>query len=196
MTKKKVSTLLIIFCLLSFFKVVYTHVNYKNISFEEERKLKGKIVDIKKEDDKVDFILKTDVKYKITSYEGFNYQLGDIVLVNAKVYSPSNNTVFNLFNYRKYLLSENIKAVGKLKSIELLKENKNIFYKIKSLSIKHCEKYKTEKYLKTFVLADQSKIEDDVKESYRTLGISHLFSASGMHVSLFILVINRLLKKI
>lgn len=51
-------------------------------------------------------------------------------------------------------------------------------------------------YIKIFVLGDTSDMDDSVMESYRTNGVSHLFSISGMHISLFATIIFLFLKKI
>ena len=100
-----------------------------------------------------------------------------------------------MFNYRKYLLSNNIIALGELKQIKLINKNKNIFYTIKDVLSKYFETYKSKDYLKIFILGNQSGIEKNVKDGYRSLGISHLFSVSGMHINLFVLVLNKILKR-
>ena len=193
MIKRKIIILLWIICVLSILRVFHIVNTEKNVYIEKI--LKGKIVDIEKKKDKTVFVLKKKYKYKITTYTEFNYNLGDIVLIEADVYLPNNNTVFNLFNYRKYLLSNNIIALGELKQIKLINKNKNIFYTIKDVLSKYIETYKSKDYLKIFILGNQSGIEKNVKDGYRSLGISHLFSVSGMHINLFVLVLNKILKR-
>ena len=50
-------------------------------------------------------------------------------------------------------------------------------------------------YLYTFILGNDDFIDDDVIESYRVNGISHLFSLSGMHISIFTMVILKIFDK-
>lgn len=78
-----------------------------------------------------------------------------------------------------------------------LENNTNIIYYIKDKINKRIDKiYKANEYIKIFVLGDTSYLDDLVIESYRQNGISHLFSISGMHISLFASVILYFLKKL
>ena len=79
--------------------------------------------------------------------------------------------------------------------IIFVKKNTNIFYKIKNKIMKKISSYKSNEYLKTFILGDTSSLKKDVKQGYSNLGISHLFAISGMHVSLFLLFLNNVFKK-
>lgn len=125
------------------------------------------------------------------------YNLGDKIKVVGKIEKPKEEENFNLFNYRNYLYSKKIHYIVSAESISLIKENNNHLYKVKTLIINHIDSYKTSNYLKTFILADNSSISSNVKESYQKNGISHLFAVSGMHVTLLtsiILYFNRWLK--
>ena len=84
MIKRKIIILLWIICVLSILRVFYIVNTEKNVYIEKI--LKGKIVDIEKKKDKTVFVLKKKYKYKITTYTEFNYNLGDIVLIEADVY--------------------------------------------------------------------------------------------------------------
>lgn len=194
--KLKIKVILLIVLIISLFRVSFILLNDKNIYHETKKDVKGVITYIKKDNDKIVFDIKSDNKYRITTYNKFNYNLGDKLLVSGVFINPSNNTVFNLFNYRKYLLSKNIKEISNNPKIELISKNKNILYLLKNKMIKHIEKYKTKKYLKAFVMGDTSDFEEDIKESYRSVGISHLLAISGMHVGVFLLILNFLLKKV
>ena len=80
--------------------------------------------------------------------------------------------------------------------IKILKYNSNIFYKIKTILINHIEKIKYSEYLKIFILGDNKYLDKTIKESFKINGISHLFSVSGMHISLLSTIILFLLNKI
>ena len=51
-------------------------------------------------------------------------------------------------------------------------------------------------YLNTFILGDNSKLEDNILSSYQVNGISHLFAVSGMHIGLIVLVLEFILHKL
>ena len=174
--KKKLSIVLILICVISLIKTFYLLINDKKEEFIKDGCIKGKIVNIVKYDNRYVYDIKNNYKYRVTTYDNFKYYLGDKVKVCGNIKTSKNNSVFNLFNYRKYLLSLNIKYVLVEEKILLISKNKNILYRIKNDFIKHIDKYKSSSYLKTFIIADQSMIEKDYKEWYKNLGISHLFA--------------------
>ena len=139
--------------------------------------------------------VKQGKKYRITFYKQIDVSLGDKVLIKGKFNTPKSTTVFNTFNYRKYLLSKKIMLVSNEATITIKSKNNNLFYSFKTLIKNHIDKYKSKAYLKAFIMGDTSLIEEDIMSNYKTLGISHLFAISGMHVSVFVLVIDKFLKK-
>ena len=140
-------------------------------------------------------------KENIVGYykEDINLNLGDKVKIIGNLNELSSNTNFNLFNYKKYMLSKNTYFSMNIDNIILIKKNTNIFYKIKNYLIRRISNIKGSNYLNTFILGDSSYISDDVLESYRTNGISHLFSVSGMHItllsSLILFILNKVKKR-
>lgn len=156
----------------------------------------------------MDFIIKiTKINYKenkvviegvgkeklLINYEGdFNYKLGDKVSIKGTLKEPSSNTNFNLYSYKKYLLSKRIFLVLDAEKIELIEKNRNVLYEIKN---KIHNRLIGSAYLNAFILGDNSYIDDNVKKSYQINGISHLFAVSGMHVSFIVLILTFCLKK-
>ena len=122
-----------------------------------------------------------------------NFNLNDYVYIKGNMYLPKENTVFNTFNYKKYLSNKKIYYLMKVDKIKLIKKNNNIFYKIKNNIINKIDKYKSSNYLKIFILGDKTSL--DMKEIYSNLGIIHLFSISGMHISILCFILNKLLCK-
>ena len=94
------------------------------------------------------------------------------------------------------MLSKKIYYSMRTSDIELLEKNKNIFYKTKTILVKRISKLRKQEYLKTFILGDSSDIVDKELESYRINGISHLFSVSGMHITLLSTLILFILNSI
>lgn len=192
MNKKVILFTIFIVALL---RIVLMFVLDNNMYYENEKSIIGKITYIKKEEDKTTIDVKEKQKYRITIYESVDFKYGDKVKVTGLFNTPSDNTVFNLFNYRKYLLSKNIKEMCTDCEVKRVRKTKNIFYIIKNKIVEHVDNYKSKNYLKAFVIGDTSLISDDAKDAYSNVGISHLLAISGTHVSVFLVIINFLFKK-
>ena len=123
------------------------------------------------------------------------YKLGDYVYLEGTLNIPSNNTLFNTFNYKEYLRYEQINYLFTINKIHKVKDNDSIRYKIKNLIIKRIDNNINKDYLYTFILGNNKYIDSDVMDSFRINGISHLFSVSGMHVSLISLIILKIFDK-
>ena len=122
--------------------------------------------------------------------------LGDKIKVEGTLENLKDNTIFNLFNYKKYMLSKNTYYSMNIDNISLIEKNNNIFYKIKTYLVERISNIKCSEYLNAFILGDSSYISDNTLESYRTNGISHLFSVSGMHITLLSTIILSILNRI
>ena len=185
---------LLIFSLIYMF-IFINFINIKSKYNENDSSLQVKIIDYKKSDDKLVIYAKGKEKILINYCDDINISYGDYIYVKGKLIKPKDNTNFNLFNYKKYLLSNNIKYTVKASNIKILKRNKNIFYKLKNyifFKIKSLDKSK--KYILTFIFADKSYIDKEMYDNYQNLGISHLFAVSGMHISLVTFILLKLLE--
>ena len=135
-------------------------------------------------------------KYSIDTSFKDSIKIGNKVKVYGKVNIPTNNTNFNTFNYRKYLLSKKIRFTITVDKLEILITKQNIFYLTKDKLKIILLQSKGYPYLNAFILGDTSYLSEDIKNSYLTNGISHLFSVSGMHVGFLSSIILSLLNKI
>jgi len=101
----------------------------------------GIIKNINKGFDKVSFIIENNEKILCNYYteEEIDIKLGDKVLVQGEFKKPSNNTIPNTFNYKKYLESKNIFYTMTISEIKKISDTSNIFYMIKNFLIKRIE---------------------------------------------------------
>ena len=171
-------------------------INFNPFKYKTSNNIKGKIIEIKKYDKYNYLKIKINNFRKIIAYdyENKNYKIGDIVRIKGEITNPNVNTNFYLFNYKNYLKSYGIFNIIKSKSIKILKHSRGI-YNLKNKIINYINSINNN-YINAFILGDNDNIDVSVKDSYKINGISHLFAISGMHVSLFILLINFVLKKI
>ena len=94
----------------------------------------------------------------------------------------------DLFDYKEYLLSKDIKNYYKLEKFEF-HNNYFVIRKINNFftdQIREGESNNKE-YINSLVFADKSNL--DIKEEATNLGISHLLAVSGMHISVLVLII-------
>ena len=132
-------------------------------------------------------------KVLVYDYDKVNISIGAKVKIEGTIDIPENNSNFYLFNYRKYLLSMNTHYIMKLDRLWILNRS-NIFYKVKRNLIKRINKIDNP-YLNTFILGDNSKLDDNILHSFQVNGISHLFAVSGMHIGLIVLILEFILHK-
>lgn len=178
--------------LLFSFLIIYSYIYLNNFDNNSKYSLNdniivAKIINIKKDDKKLTLELKGKEKiygYMYLNKNNINLKLGDIIICKGILTKPKENTNFNLFNFKKYLISKKIHYIFNIESIKKVKETNNIFYKIKNYIINKIENLPKKEYFYTFILGDTSKIKEDTLKKYRNLGISHLLAISGMHVSL------------
>ncbi len=155
----------------------------------------GIITNIIQKDNKYSLTIKGKEKVLGTFYsnKNINLDIGDKVEVLGEVYKPNSNTNKNTFNYKKYLNNKNIYHLINISSINKIKSNRNILYKLKAIILKRTN---NNKYLSTFILGDKSYLSNEVKYSYQENGISHLFAISGMHITLLSSILLKILNKL
>ena len=199
MIKSKISLLyklLIIFTAFYTFFITRNSI-YKSNYNEGDITLTGRIVSMTYQDNKVNIILKAKEKINVTYYTDLqlDYELGDQIKISGQLSKPSNNTVFNLFNYRLYLLSNKIYFNLKADKIEKVTDNDNFFYKIKNNVYRRIDQLKSGNYIKAFILGDKQDLDDNMQNIYRENGITHLLAISGMHVTLLASILLFFLKR-
>ena len=192
-----------IFYILLIFVIINTiiciNVNPKSIYNENINQVYGYVLDYKIKDDKLTIYIKSKEKLLINYYSNDikDISYGDYIKVKGEFVIPNANTNFNLFNYKKYLLSKKVKYMVNADKIVVINKNTNIYYKLKNILINRINNIsKSNSYIKTFLFADKNYIDDESIKNYQKLGISHLLAVSGMHVSLVSIILLKLLSNL
>ena len=126
-----------------------------------------------------------------------NYKLGDKVYIEGKLSIPSNNTNYNLFNYKNYLYNEGIYYTLNIKKYDKVSQNSNIVYSIKNILLERISVDQDNyPYLMALILGDDRYLNDEIVAVYQNIGISHLFAISGMHIGVLSKILISILKKL
>jgi len=181
---------------------MYTQVyQRKSVYRGNETEIEGIVYKKKQTKEKLTLYIKSKEKiiinYYTNDFENIDIHLGDKVKITGTLKVPSNNTIPNLFNYKKYLYYNGIHYTMTASNIDKISNNTNIIYDLREkISLRIDTISKSNEYIKIFILGDNSLLDENINESYRQNGISHLFSISGMHISLFTSIILYVLKRI
>lgn len=144
------------------------------------------------------FYLKSD--FKVICYYDYteNLEPGMVVEVSGVVPNIKQKQIMNTFDYITYLKSSDISGIIYANSVKL--ESKAFsLHQIKYQIVKMFDKkysQETASFLKLFLLGEKDDIYLENQEMISTLGISHLFAISGMHLALLVTMISFLLKKL
>ncbi len=181
------------------------YINFVNNKCDiKKEELVGKIITQKISGNKLTMEIKSKNKVLATYFfksevelKKYDYKLGDKVMLKGVYSYPKDNTNFNLFSYKKYLLSKKIYTLFEISSMYKISNNKNILYYFKQKLIDRINTFpKTKSYLENLIIGSNSQIEKEVLESYRSIGVSHLFAISGMHITFLSVILLYILKKL
>ena len=182
------------------YALIITSIPMKTTYKENDSTFEGNILSIKKYDTKTTLIIKEKNKTEkilVNYYEKIDkINLGDKVKIKGTLKLPSKNTVPNLFNYRTYLNNNNIYYILTASEITKIKNNTKILTHYQNKLQKYINRKKAHTYLNIFILSNKNDLDKEVLNSYQVNGLSHLFSISGMHITLLLGTILKLLDKV
>lgn len=173
------------------------NINVMNKYNINDNKFYGVVIDYKINDDYVSFVIKGREKIKCNYYlsdnEVFDIKYGDKVLLDGTLSIPKNNTIPNTFNYKKYLNNNNIYYLLTVDNIISVERSKNIFYKFKNVIKSRIDNIDKSGYLEAFIMGNKSNIDKNIFNTYKNNGVMHIFSVSGMHISILASIVLYLL---
>ena len=138
-------------------------------------------------------ILECDEDIEIDSID--NLKIGDIIYVSGYLEEFEKNRNFNLLNYKDYQKNNGIFYKLILSEYKLIRNSNKPLLKIKKIIKDRINNYDSHKYLESFILGDKSYLDEETKNMYVNLGIIHIFSISGMHISILLELIDKIFKR-
>ena len=158
---------------------------------EKSTHFTGTIIKIIKKEDYTTWYIKQKETIIATYTKNNHVKLGDRVTITGTFKKPSKNTNDYLFNYQEYLQRKNIHFLVSVKKYKIDNSSINIYYQAKQIIMNYLPK---NPYCYTFILGDKSLVKKSIQRSYQENGISHLFALSGMHITLLVNMISKILK--
>lgn len=185
--------------LLSFIRMQFVTINEKDLN-----EFTGIVTSKKIDGNKLTMIIKGKYKVRVDYYIKDekelefldNLDLGIKILIKGSKQELTNNTIPNTFNYKKYLKNTLIDYVILADNYKIINKKTNILYKLKNWLINYIKQFKSKNYLSTFMIGNKDYLADGVYEQYQSLGVSHIFAISGMHISMLTLILFKVLSKI
>jgi len=192
--------LIVITIFISFIKY---KINYNNSIYNvEDNYFEGIIKEYNLEEDKLSLEIKSKENLIANYYlnnkniDLSNLDYGSKIKVKGTLKVPSNNTIPYCFNYKEYLNNKDIYYVLNIDQILELNKSNNWLYKIKNYIYKRINNIDKKGYIKAFILGNKSDIDSDIYSNYQSIGVTHLFALSGMHISLLSSILVRGLSKL
>lgn len=204
--------LAIISLLISFYRINFI---VKTSSYNgEETTIEGTVIDYKKTSDKLTMTILTknqnksekiianyyysnnlQTSSKPSSKLNLDIKIGDNVLLKGTLNQPLNNTIPNTFNYKKYLYYKEIYYLFTIKEIVSVNPSPNLFFKLQNFTYERTMRIDDKGYL-TMLIYGKKLIDQDIYSSLQELGVIHLFAISGLHISIFTLILEKLLARL
>lgn len=156
----------------------------KLIDLEEEVTLTGIVTKIVKKEEGTTLEVKNKERFLVYTNQKRALQLGDQVRITGTKSRIKESGVFHLFRYDLYMKSKKITYQIVSSDMKVIGHGSNIFLNIKQKFINYVDRYPNSSYFKSLLLGEGFRMEPKIKEQSQSLGISHLFALSGMHVSI------------
>lgn len=193
---KKLAIFTISIFLIFILGLVISEIKYKN-RILGEKNASMVVIERNKTENGYKLVLKNKQQKSYLNTTDY-YEIGDILSINGTFIDIDSNHINLLFNYQKYSKYQGIYT--KIINASIKKQgNKFVIAKIQYQLFNYYDHYFSKisaSYLKALVLGDKSTLDEEVLNNINNLGISHLFVVSGLHVSLLIGIITKLISKV
>ncbi|AFS78846.1 DNA internalization-like competence protein [Gottschalkia acidurici 9a] len=141
-----------------------------------------------------DKIYNINEKTILNIYSDTKIKVGDKILDEVKIKEPNRNTNPRLFNYKLHLQTKDIFSVGSSngysikilssKNISTLEKSSIRFREWVSLKLDESLNKRNSLIIKSIILGDDSFLDKEEVDKFRSLGLSHILAISGLHIGI------------
>lgn len=182
--------------------LIFTHyyylVNYTPNPTSKISSFEGQIIDLDYYSDYTKILVKSSKGKVIVYSNNGQYCIGDIISLEGTPKEITTERVFKGFNYYKYLKAK--KIIGVISATKIIKIGNRFHIGILKQKIYAylSKNFSRESYifLRGMLLGDTILFDEDFKMAISDGGIMHLFAISGLHIQLFIALLEKLLGKL
>ena len=220
--KKRIIYILIVLgYVLSLIFNIYKY-NHKYSSDSKNKYYEVMIIEKQKEEDnKISYLVKLDnnkfilniyTKNKYSSDKDLSkeklrevkqYEYGDGIKINGKIIIPALMRNIGEFDYKKYLNSKDICGIINAYEVEYVdnignKLIKHIYSLKQKLSNSIDDKLgdKEAELLKSMLYGDTRDLDENIKETFNEIGISHITAVSGSNLNILLLILTYIFYKL
>lgn len=178
--------------------IIFSHFLYlENRKRFLDDEIKGTIINVTNKDYHQEIIVKCSGNKVLIYDKGFiNVKVGDVIYVSGKNVIPDRIHLENEFDYQKYLWHEHINGVIEASDITIIGHKFTLFVISEIVKEYYRKNFSGLQlaYLESLLLGDDSSLDEAFYNSLVINGTLHLFAISGLHISLFVGLLERLLK--
>ncbi|MDF2865209.1 MAG: internalization-related competence protein ComEC/Rec2 [Clostridia bacterium] len=178
-------------------KETETYISYLVKIKEKDRFTDKFILNISK-DKKI--ITDEDTKLYYTKYGNFKY--GDIIKIKGKIFIPKKLNNLHEFDYKRFLNSKNLVGTIMTYDAQIDGINKSVFtyiYRFRDVLgdvINSKLPTRESNLFKSMIYGDDTCLDENIKENFTKLGLSHLLAVSGSNVGIVILILSFVFKNL
>lgn len=162
-----------------------------------QKEITGRVLEIQEKENFITYVIQGKEKWMIYDYQkkSLPLYLGQYICVKGEEKEIEENRNFYLFDYKKYLLGKNIKHVMVSRQIQVIDTKISLPYKIKNTFLNYLKSFSKVKEYMLLFLYGENTLDEEIYGNYQKIGIVHLFAISGMHISLFVFLHQKCIKK-
>ncbi|WP_042275654.1 ComEC/Rec2 family competence protein [[Clostridium] dakarense] len=184
--------LLIVFVIIIFVSFIYTRNEKEDVSYDNKNIIIEDLVKDKKE--KVKYNEYEVGEFLIRDYKkGKNIKIGQIIKVKGK-FKSLDKINYEDFNYGRYLKSNGYKGLIYISSYKVLGENK-LYISLGNIKtyIRDATRYlykETSDFINSIIIGEKENLKQEDKDMFSKTGTSHIIAISGLHTSIFCVLIS------